>query len=181
MPRSTIGYIIGNGGQFSRTPFYRLRLPTPKCEELDSLLAKADGQHRRTTTLTASFHQADRLRVTEVDPPEYELRAAAQYVRGDVLRVQGKEGISCGLDISARFGIPLVREELRRAMTRAAEFVEFRVPSRNRDVIEFVADVDLREDEGKVFVAASTAAAVATLPTEDFTDWEVVDGADSAG
>lgn len=169
--RNTLGYVIGQEGRFERIPFYRLRLSLTQCDALDELLARAGAEQRHTTTLTASFHQPDRIRVTEIEAPDYELRAAPQYVRGDIVRVQGKEGVSCGLDISARFGIPLIREQLGAARTRARQYVELRVPSRKRDVVEFVPDVDLNPSEQDVIVTGSVLAAMSSLPPEDFGDW----------
>jgi hypothetical protein len=151
-------------------------LDLAKCRKLDALLTQADGPGRRTTTLTATYHQPNRLRITQVEAPDYELRAAAQYVRGDVLRVQGKERVSCGLDVSARFGVPLLREQLAEAMTKAREYVEFRVPSRKRDIVEFIPDSELkrlaRADDTELLAKASMWAAGRVLPPEDFSDWE---------
>lgn len=172
MSRVTLGYVVGRSGRFDRDPFYRLSLPADASRELDRLLAKANGGARRTATLTATYEEPDRLRVTEAEAPAYEHRAAAQYVRGDVLRVQGRQGVSCGLDMSARFGVPLIREQLRLALSRCREYVEMRVPSRVHDVVEFVPDVDLIPSEENSLVSGSTAAATAVLPAEDFSDWE---------
>lgn len=170
MARTVLGYVNGQSGQFGRLPFFALRLSLDQAAALDGLLGRAGAQSRNTTTLTASFHQPARLRVTEIEPPDYELRAAAQYVRGDVVRVQGKEGVSCGLDVSARFGIPLLREQLSAARGRARDFLELRVPSRKRDLVEFVPDVDLTTTSDEA--AALAAAQVAGLEAEDFSDWE---------
>lgn len=176
MARKVLGYVIGSGGRFDRAPFYSLRLRLVQCRELNKLLAMSDGQGRRTTTLTASFHQPDRLRVTEIEAPDYERRASAQYVRGDVIRVQGKQGVSCGLDISAKFGVPLVREQLAGAMGKAMNYIEFRIPSRGRDVIEFIPDTELktavRTDDTDLLAEASVALAAEVLVPEDFSDWE---------
>jgi hypothetical protein len=174
MERATIGYVMGVGGRFGRLPFYSVRFGLPQCKELDGLLAKSGAQRRRTTTLTASFHQPNRLRLTEVNPPDYEFRAAACYVRGDVIRVQGKEGVSCGLDLSARFGVPIVREQLGLAMAKAREYVELRVPSRKRDVIEFIPDTELNApvSDEDALIAGSVGALTDALPPEDFSDWE---------
>jgi hypothetical protein len=126
--------------------------------------------------VTATFHQPNRLRITEFDAPDYEVRSATQYVRGDVIRVHGKEGVSCGLNISAKFGVPLIREQLAGAMAKAREYLEFRVPSRKRDVIEFVPDSDFRQltcvDDADLLAEASIWAAARVLPPEDFSDWE---------
>ncbi|MDP9175184.1 MAG: hypothetical protein M3O30_15155 [Planctomycetota bacterium] len=172
MSRTTIGYVLGESGHFDRSPFYRLRLSIAECRRFDELLERVRAGHRCTATLTASFHQPDRLRVTEIEAPEYERRAAAQYIRGDVVRVQGREGISCGLDVSGQFGIPLIRQQLGLAMARAAQYVEIRVPSRKRDVVEFVPDVDLESGEDNALVSGSVSAATSVLPREDFRDWE---------
>ncbi|HEX4055618.1 MAG TPA: hypothetical protein VHX86_15240 [Tepidisphaeraceae bacterium] len=171
--RRTIGYVMGSAGFFARSPFYEIRLDKKKAvPELDRLLAKGNAKQRCTVTLTASFHQPDRLRVTEIDPPDYESRASAAYLRGDVMRVQGREGISCGLDLSARLGVQALRNELRLASERAKAFVVLRVPSRKRDIIELIPDVDLDLTEKDVIVAGSVAAATAMLPPEDFSDWK---------
>ena len=176
MARKVLGYVKGSRGRFDHTPFYSLRLRLGECRELNELLAKVDGQGRHTMTLAATFHQPDRLRLMEVEAPEYERRAAAQYVRGDIIRVQGKQGVSCGLDISGKFGVPLVREQLAGAMAKAKEFIEFRVPSRKRDVIEFVPDTELirsiERDDADLLAEASAAAAAEVLEPEDFSDWE---------
>jgi hypothetical protein len=172
MSRTTIGYVLGASGRFDHSPFYCLRLSIDACRQFNELLGRVSASHRCTATLTASFHQPDRLRITEIDPPEYERRAAAQYVRGDVVRVQGREGVSCGLDVSSQFGIPLIRQQLNLAMARASKYVEFRVPSRKRDVIEFVPDIDVENADEATLVAGSIAAATAALRPEDFSDWE---------
>jgi hypothetical protein len=171
--RRTIGYVIGAAGSFARFPFYEIRLDKKKAvPELDRLLAKGNVAQRCTVTLSASFHQPDRLRVTEIDPPDYESRASAAYLRGDVMRVQGREGISCGLDLSARLGVQALQNELRLASKRAKTFVILRVPSRKRDIIELIPDIDLDASEKEMLIAGSVAAATTTLPPEDFSDWE---------
>jgi hypothetical protein len=174
--RKVLGYVNGSRGRFDRTPFYSLRLPLAQCRELKKLLAKTDGQGRRTATLTANSRQPDRLSITETQAPDYERRAAAQYVRGDVIRVQGREGVSCGLDISAKFGVRLVQEQLAGAMNEAKDYIEFRVPSRKRDVIEFIPDTELKPapgaHEADLWAEASVALAAEVLVPEDFSDWE---------
>jgi hypothetical protein len=170
--RSVIGYVFGKGGRFDHCPFYRLELPLAECRKLEELLAAAGGEQRRTATLTATRQQMDRLCVTGVGPPKYEQRAVEQYVRGDVLRVQGTEGNSCNLTISARFGVPLMTQQLGVALERAREFVELRVPSRKYDLVEFVPDVDLDSSDEQILAAGSIAATVVGLAAEDFSDWE---------
>jgi hypothetical protein len=171
---TTIGYVEGRNGQFGRHPFYSLELPLSQCAELDTLLGQSDGDARRTTTLVASYHQPDRLRLKQDDAPAYEASLAPTYVRGDMLRVQGKENVSCNLAVSAKFGVPALRQQLNAAADRAREFVLMRVPTRNRDVVEFVPDVDLPGTylSANPEVVAGTLAAAAILGPEDFSDWE---------
>ncbi len=171
--RRTLGSINGSGGLFARFPFYEVRLSKGKAvPELDRLLGQADRDRRCTLTLTVSYHQPDRLRVTETDPPNYELQASASYVRGDAMRVQGREGVSCNLDLSARLGVGALRDELRVAAQRAEKFVVLRVPSRKRNLVELVPDVDFGLGESDILAAASMAAAGTVLRAEDFSDWE---------
>ncbi len=170
--RRVIGYVMGNAGLFGRSPFYEIRLDKKAVSEIDRLLAQGNAARRCTVILAVTYHQPDRLRVLEADPPEYESRASGAYLRGDAMRVQGREGVSCNLDLSARLGVEALRHELRVAGGRAKAFVVLRVPSRKRDIIELIPDVDLDLSEKDVIVAGSVAAATAMLPPEDFSDWE---------
>jgi hypothetical protein len=170
--RRVIGYVTGRSGVFDRRPFYQIRLDKDASAQFDQLLSKGNAAGRCTVAVSVSYHQPDRLRVTEIDPPDYELRAVTGYVRGDTIRIQGREGVSCGLDLSARFGVPLVREQLRGATQRAVEYLVMRIPSRKRDVIEFIPDVDLTHSDVDTFVAGSVTAAMSILPAEEFSDWE---------
>jgi len=175
MPRTSVGYVRGQRGRFARVPFFSLRLNPEQCRRLDELLKRIDADSRHGSTLTITHEQPDRIRVTETEAPDYELRAAEQYVRGDVIRIQGKEGISCGLDISAKFGIPLVRQQLAQALAKAKDFVELRIPNRARDVIEFIPDTDLKgslRDDSDLLAEASAKLAAEVLEPEDFSDWE---------
>ncbi len=54
----------------------------------------------------------------------------------------------------------------------AKAFVILRVPSRKRDIIELIPDIDLDASEKEMLIAGSVAAATTTLPPEDFSDWE---------
>jgi hypothetical protein len=170
--RRVVGYVGGTGGVFGRAPFFQIQLSKQAVRQLDELLMKADGDRRCTLTVTASFQQPDRLRVTEADPPQYEAVASSAYVRGDAMRVNGREGASCGIDLSARWGVPALRNALRLACERANNYVLLRIPSRKRDLVEIIPDMELLPaDEGAVLSASATSAA-ALLPAEDFSDWE---------
>jgi hypothetical protein len=172
--KTTIGYVEGRNGQLGRDPFYALELPLPQCHELDELLGQSDADARRTTTLAASCEKPSRIRLKQDDAPEYEADLEPTYVRGDMLRVQGKELKSCNLAISAKFGIPAIRQQLKAAAERSSDFVLMRVPSRHRDVVEFVPDIDLRGQQSNIGaeVIAGTSAAAEILGAEDFSDWE---------
>lgn len=172
--RHTVGYVTGSGGHFGRTPFFQIRLLKEDGANLDRLLTSDNKERRGTMTITVSFHQPDRLRITEVDPPEYERRAAQNYLRGDILRVQGREGVSCSLDLSMLWGVPAFQTGLRSAVQRAAEFIVFSVPSRKRNLVEFVADIDSPNTDSdlEALAHASMALAAQTLAVEDFSSWK---------
>src|SRR5437899_2423842 len=141
--RRTLGYVVGLGGAFGRTPFYQLTLQKPALELFQQLLGKSSAAGRATVTITASYHQPDRLRITEAAPPDYEARAARDYVRGDAMRVNGREGISCGIDLTSQSGVPALLGALRKAGSRARSAVTLKVVSRKRDVVEIIPDIDL--------------------------------------
>lgn len=172
--RRTLGYITASQGVLGKAPFFETHLTHEQASALLGLLAKADVERRCTVTITTSYQQPNRLRVTEVDPPGYEALAAENYIRGDAIRVQGREAKSCGLDLSARWGVPMLAQEFRAAMARAKAFVALRVPSRSRDLVEVRADVDLEPALGEdaALGLASAAAAALSLAPEDFSDWE---------
>jgi hypothetical protein len=169
--RRVIGFVHGSGGFFAQSPFYVLQLDKKSARQLDKLLEQGNSSSRCEVTITATFHQPDRLRITETDPPDYEARAVDTYVRGDVIRVQGKPGVTCSLAVSARWGVPAIQSQLRRAASRASKFLLLRVPNRKRDVVEFVADEDLASEPVDANVAASMASAANLLPEESFDDW----------
>jgi len=171
--RRVLGYVIGLGGTFGRTPFYQLTLQKPALELFQQLLGKCSAAGRSTVTVTASYHQPDRLRITEAAPPDYEARAARDYVRGDAMRVNGREGVSCGIDLTSQSGVPALLSALRMAGRRARSSVTLKVVSRKRDVVEIIPDTDLPAATDEALVAGSVAAAAAVLPPEDFSDWEV--------
>ena len=177
-PRTNIGAVYGMQGEFGATadqPFYLVQLDLRTLPELRALLEKASDQHgRRWVTITASYHDSTRLRVTQTPPPAYEQRAVEDYLRGDVLRVTGVEGNSINLDLSSRFGVGTFLKLLDSASQRAKEFVAIRVPSRKHDLIELLPDVELFQAETAEQVGlgiAGAAMASAVLPVEDFADW----------
>ncbi len=170
--RKVLGYVLGSGGAFGRTPFYQLTLQKSALHLLQQLLGKAAAAARSTVTITVSYHQPDRLRITEAAPPDYEARAARDYVRGDAMRVNGREGVSCGIDLTSQNGVPALLTALRNAGSRATSAVTLRVVSRKRNVVEIIPDTDLPATTDDALVAGSVAAAAAVLPPEDFSDWE---------
>ena len=168
--RRYLGNIYGVASKLGRDPFFEIRLDREQVNALDRLLQKADGDGRCALSLTASFHQLNRLRVTEVDPPDYESRAPKEYLRDNV-RVSGKEGRSCNIELSARWGAPAMRKELRSAADRAREFILLRIPHK-RPLVQIIPDVDLELESDQEILGASMASAAKLLPREDFSDWE---------
>ena len=170
--RKTLGYIVGSAGTFGRAPFYQITLQKPALELLAQLLAKTATDARSSLTITVSYHQPDRLRITQAAPPDYEARAARDYVRGDAMRVNGREGVSCGIDLTSKGGVPALLSALQNAGARATNAVLLRVVNRKRNIVEIIPDADLVPGEEDALVAGSVAAAAAVLPPEDFSDWE---------
>ena len=170
--RRYVGNVYGTAAKLGRDPFFEIQLGLEKIEALDRLLARANGNLRCTLALTLSFHQLDRLRVTETDPPDYELRASAEYMRGDTMRVSGKEGRSCNIDLSARFGVPEFRKQLRQARERASRYVVLRVPNSKHDLLEIIPDSELATADEQSLLSASANSTASLLPAEDFSDWE---------
>jgi hypothetical protein len=182
-PRTSVGAVIGRNARFGTPPgeaFYRVELVCHAALDLQGLLTKSrDWVSRRWVTVTASYHDPNRLRVTHAPPPAYESRAADSYFRGDAMRVTGVEGSSINLDLSSRFAVQSLNELIASATARAKEFIVLRVPNRKRDLIEVLADVDLptpQTDEEQRLGASGAGLAATVLPAEDFSDWEQSDG-----
>lgn len=171
--KKTLGYVTGFNASLGDSPFFSLDLELSAARQLDGLLAKsAAGSSRATITLTASYAQPTRLRVTAAPPPGYEADVDENYMRGDAMRVNGRKGNSCGVDISVRFGVPIFRKLLNAAIGQARTFVRMRVPSRARDIAELIPDTRLAAQTDLKLAAASAAAIAGVLPPEDFSDWE---------
>ena len=170
--RRVLGFVRGQQGVLGSDPFFVIHLPKEAAVALDQLLGSSDGSRRCTVTITITSHQPNRLRITEIDPPQYESKACETYLRGDTMRVNGGIGKTCGLDLSARFGVPAIRSQLREALDQADEFIVLRVPSRKHDLIEFIPDTAISTVSNDAMLQASMSSAAQLLPAEEFTDWE---------
>jgi len=175
--RKTIDYVTCQLGELNTSKaFYRARLTEPEVGQLVADLdrcAESDGP--RWFTLTVTDEKPERLRLTEMPgAPQYELEAAAVYLRGDVFRVSGKAK-SCNIDFSGRVGAVLLSERLRRAQARMRRFLEIRVPSRKRNLIEFIPDTDLEaadSPEHDKLAQAGEALGADLGSSDEFSDWE---------
>jgi hypothetical protein len=169
--RRGIGNIRGFDARLGgKDDFYQIKLDLPAVDDTTRLLATVSGA-RQGVSITADYHDPDRLRLTVVDPPEFEAQAPARYLRGNTLRVSGRSGNSCNLDISARFGIPPLIDALRGARQAANAFVLLRVPSRTRDRLDILPDTELPGDDD-AFGESGAKLAANVWTHEDFADWE---------
>lgn len=158
------------------SPFYSVRLRSCEAQALaDEFRACAASPGRRWFALTATHERPERLRLSEeLATPAFEARAAANYARGEAFVIQGK-GRSCNIRFSGRVGAGLLADRLDAARAVMHEFLEIRIPSRNHDLIEFIADTELSATEAPdqaALGAAGANLAGLTIAPEDFSDWE---------
>lgn len=161
----------GQGGQ----PFFRARLAREDARHLIGRLRElAASEGREWFFLTSSTPAPERLRLMNLDrTPEYELRAAPRYVRGQVFTVTGGAQ-SCNINFSVD-GAALLADRLSEAVDDAVEYVEIRVPNRRRklQLVEFLSDRELAAGaEQESLGMTGELLASETLPREDFSDWE---------
>jgi len=168
MSRRGLGSVRGFDGTLTGENFYEVKLQKDGAAELVRLLAPTAGA-RRGVSLTTDYHDPNRLRLTEVEPPDFEQGAAPRYLRGNALRVSGRAGNSCNIDVSARFAVAPLIEQLSDAQSAANRFILLRVPSRGRDLLEIIPDTEL---DDVALGQAGEALAAEILPHEDFADWE---------
>lgn len=180
--RKTIGYIECAQAELrgrSGRPFFRIRLEAAQTSDLLRLLKRcAASPNREWFALTSTHEKPERLKLTEQRTPNYEINAAPLYLRGEPVRISGDEG-SCNIDFSGAVGGVLLMERLRSAQRRMRRFVEIRIPSRKRNLIEFIPDTDLEAMESaehQRLAQAGGALAADTWSNEDFSDWESQDG-----
>jgi hypothetical protein len=176
--RETVGYFEGLSGELRGArgrPFFRLRLDRAQVRKLlEGLDLCVQREGRRWFTLTSTHEKPARLRLTQMATPEYEDQAAAFYLRGEAMRISGDEG-SCNINFSGSVGAPLLIERLRCAAKDMRRFLELRVPSRARNLIEFMADTTLEAVESaehERLTLAGEKLAAEVLGAEDFSDWE---------
>jgi hypothetical protein len=181
--RNTIGQVYGTDGHLgedSGEPFFQIHLARSAADEMRTLLGRAtvEDDSRTWVIITADHSNANRLRVTTVEPPAYERDAAANYFRGDVLRVSGRPGRSCNLDLSSRFALREFCRVMDDARARSINFTVLRVPSRKNDLVEWIPDAELHPDARHGMDEAArlgqTGAVIAgeVFGDADFSDWE---------
>jgi hypothetical protein len=164
----------GSDGELNGQPFYRLHLGPAPLAELRSELERRSKRARAWVTLVVTADNPNRLRLKDDPTAEFEARAAPIYLRGDTFRVTGRQGRSCNITMSSDGAAALARK-LGEAGERMREWVEIRVPSRKRDLLEIVPDVDISAgDSGEIdaIVSAGARAGSRALTREDFSDWE---------
>ncbi|HWL95279.1 MAG TPA: hypothetical protein VNT79_17295 [Phycisphaerae bacterium] len=174
--RLTRGYVRASFAELrpNSRPFYRARLSRSAVEALISHLETCAQADRTWFTLASMEPDLERISVTQATTPRYEQAAAPNYARGDVFRVSGKSK-SCNIDFSGGAGAAYLARQLRSAYDASKEFVEIRIPSSRRHVVEFFSDTALAPEhssELEALARASELAAASTLMAEDFSDWE---------
>lgn len=180
-PRAARGHVRAIFAELNppgKRPFYRARLEANEIGRLCQFLAECGTGQRDWFTLAAIQPDLTRLSLTKSRTPKYELSAAKDYARGDVFRVSGKNQ-SCNIDFSGGEGAALLARILKSAQSRMRRFVELRVPSRSRNIVEFIPDTDLEAaDSAEHCRLAMTGEALAGVvwDQEDFSDWDTADG-----
>ena len=181
--RETIAYIEGCDGELNgpnRRPFFKIRLEKGQAEHLLQHLEKcSECDNRQWFTLTATHDKPTRLRLTkELRVPDYETAAASIYLRGEIARISGDNG-SCNITFSGAVGGLLLAQRLRSAWQRMRTFLDIRITSRKRNLLEMIPDTELEAAEStehQRLAEMGASVAAETWPNEDFSDWEVVDG-----
>lgn len=120
-------------------------------------------------------HARTRGTLSNTDPPAYEVRAAASYMRGSAARIQGGRN-SFNL-VMSKLGAKELAGLLEREIKRARRYVEIRASrgSARRDpIVEVIADTQatVRATERADMGLSGAALAKDVWPTEDFSDWE---------
>lgn len=176
--RATIRYIEGLEGVLAGPkgrPFFRVRLNLKQISELIDALEQCARQDGRCWfTLTSTHDKPARLRLMQPATPDYELGASAVYMRGEAAWISGDEG-SCNINFSGSDGALMLIKRLRDVQKKMRRFVDIRIPSRARNLIEFVADVDLEaapSAEHERLAIGGGIVASQSLPADDFGDWE---------
>jgi hypothetical protein len=155
-------------------PFFAAKVFGNEVARLLELFDQCAKQPRSWYTFASMQPDLKSLIIFQADTPAYELKAAPVYARGDLFRVTGGAR-SCGIDFAGDEGAAYLARRLRAAEQRMKDFVEIRVPSSKRHIIEFCPDVDTlsgRLTETDRLGIAGERAAVKILPSEDFSDWE---------
>ncbi len=182
--RRSLGEVIGRDARIAvdrdeQIRIYALRIGRAEAEELLRLLDAADGAAGRPNgvILAATCENWSRLRALLDPAPRYEIVAAQDYLRGDVVRVTGSKR-SCNIFLSG-IGAAMLQERLRAAANRMTDWVEMRArvvhrrAASQRSLVEFVPDADLRRElEATRLGRTGEALAGDVWTAEDFKDWE---------
>lgn len=174
--RRTIGAV-----EFSRAalrpgkrPFFEAKANAQQIDKLIELLnICVRSKNREWYTLTATHEKPQRLRVTEIPPPEFESEASQFYYRSP-LRVSGNAG-SVNVDFSGSLAGPIVIQLIQQARDQMKEYIEMRIPRQKTSLIEFIPDTELESIEASELRSLGVAGdqlAAEAWGTENFSDWE---------
>lgn len=162
--------IMGQSKGFGKDPLYELRLLKADADRLADELSRWGQGDRASASLAATADNPNRLRLKVERVPDYELRAKGAYVRGDFVRISGRN--SCNISFT-RGGATALADALRAATAKAHRAVVLRVPSAAHDLVEFIPDTEWQvETVDDALGAAGIAAAVEAWGPENFADWE---------
>jgi len=174
-----IGYVQCLESQLNgpkHRPAMVARLNRDQVEALIKLIEDAvESNGRNWFILSITHDNLTRLKVMRGVTPDFEARAAENYLRGDVLRVNCTQR-SCNITFAGRLGSTWLIEELQAACARMRSFIQIVVPNRwnKKDLIEFIPDTESKTadpDEHLRLAEASAILAGEILPDEDFSDW----------
>jgi|GEM_PF-2236087 len=162
-------------------PAMRASFSRDQIGTLIEVLQEAAGSNgREWLILSITGDNLTRWKVLRGVTPNFEMEAAANYLRGDTLRVNTTQK-SCNITFSVRLGRTWLVEELRAVHARARNQISLVVPNRwnKKDLIEFIADTDREAEESQEHNRLGEMGAVVAAESwsnEDFSDWEVDDG-----
>lgn len=182
--RLSLGAVVGTHGaatfrEDGLLASYRVRLAVDQVKRLVQLLAEAPrvppGRMLAVTT-----ENWNRIRIVARPLPRYEQRAARTHIRGDVIRVTGRDSLN--IDATRR-GADLLIQGLTDESARAREWIDFSAsvvratPTEGpRSLVEIAADTELAGALDAARIGTTGASlAEAVWPADDFSDWESPD------
>lgn len=180
----TIAYIPCFGCELDgpdKKPCFRVRLDRQRVGDLiKHLKVHTKERGRGWFIITVTYNDMTRLKLVKGVTPGYESSAADVYLRGEILRVSCTDR-SCNITFSQQDGIRSLVTRLQAVQERMRRFLEIRIPNRRRekDLIEFIPDIDLEAMESAEHEKLSQvggALAAEVWADDDFRDWESQDG-----